>query len=394
MTSPASGRARTAAVTDRDGLGRPRRSGGGLGGCPEPLVRRYDVALLDLDGVVYVGPEPVPGAAAALERARASGVRLAFVTNNASRTAEAVAAHLTDLGIAAGPEEVVTSGQAAARVLAERLPAGAAVLVVGTDALRREVASRGLRVLRAAADHPAAVVQGYGVDTGWRDLAEAAAAIHAGALWVATNTDATIPSARGPLPGNGALVNAVRMATGVDPVVTGKPEPALHRESVQRTGAVRPLVVGDRLDTDIEGATRSDCDSMVVLTGVTTPGRLLAAVPAHRPMYVAADLEGLLVAHPEPVRGAKGGWRCGGWRVAPRSGGRLTLGGDGTDLDALRALCAAAWEEADGVGPAGHGGRVVEGVGEPPGRLPGTPPVDALGGPAGVVLDRMSLPGG
>ena len=318
---------------------------GGLRGCPRPLVEYYDVALLDLDGVVYVGSDAVPGAAAALVKARAGGMRLAFVTNNASRTPEVVSAHLTRLGVAAEPTEVVTSAQAAARVLAERLPPGADVFVVGTQALAREVADRGLRVVPAG-QQPAAVVQGYSPDTGWRDLAEAAAAIHAGALWVATNTDATVPSPRGPLPGNGSLVHAVRLATGVEPLVTGKPEPTLHAESVRRTGAGRPLVVGDRLDTDIEGAFRGGCDSMVVLTGVTTPDRLLAARPEHRPGYLAADLEGLLVTHPEPVRDTDGAWRCGGWRVDP-AGDRLELTGAGADLDALRALCSAWWERSD-----------------------------------------------
>lgn len=354
------------------------------------------MVLLDLDGVVYVGSDPVPGAAAALEKARAAGVRLAFVTNNASRTPESVSAHLTELGVAAVPGEVVTSGQAAARVLAERLPAGSGVLVVGADALRQEVVARGLRVVGGAADRPAAVVQGYSVDTGWRDLAEAAAAIHAGTLWVATNTDATIPSPRGPLPGNGSLVNAVRMATGVDPVVTGKPEPALHQESVRRTGAVRPLVVGDRLDTDIEGAARVGCDSMAVLTGVTTAGDLLAAAPVHRPVYLAADLEGLLVPHAQPTRQADGVWCCDGWRVGVADR-QLVLRGAGDDLDALRALCSAAWELADQAGSPGGRQRMpgvsaAGGVGEANfADQAAPPPVEPGDRDAGAVLERLSL---
>jgi len=117
----------------------------------------------------------------------------------------------------------------------------------------------------------------------------------------------------------------------------------MHRESVQRSGASRPLVVGDRLDTDIEGASRVGCDSLLVLTGVTTPAQLLAAPPEHRPTYLSAGLDGLLSAHRAPERG-DAGWTCGGWRAAAD----LRLSGEGEDLDALRALCAAAWSDAAG----------------------------------------------
>jgi glycerol 3-phosphatase-2 len=315
-------------------------------GSDVPLARRYDVALLDLDGVVYVGPEGVPGAAEALDLARAAGMRLAFVTNNASRTPQAVAAHLRELGVRAEAAEVVTSAQAACHVLAERLPAGARVLVVGGEGLRSEAVARGFCVVASADDEPAAVVQGYTPDTGWRDLAEAAVAVRRGALWVASNLDLTLPSARGPLPGNGALVGAVRVAAGVEPLSTGKPDPAMHRESVQRSNASHPLVVGDRLDTDIEGASRVGCDSMLVLTGVTTAAAVLDADPDHRPTYLAEGLDGLLTPHPAPQPEARGGWTCGGWRVGRSGNGdRLLLGGSGDDLDALRALCAAAWSD-------------------------------------------------
>jgi HAD superfamily hydrolase (TIGR01450 family) len=307
-----------------------------------PPARRYDVALLDLDGVVYVGPTGVAGAAEALGAARAAGMRLAFVTNNASRTPEAVADLLRAMGVEADPAEVVTSSQAACHVLADRLPAGARVLVVGGEGLRREAELRGFTLVASAEDAPAAVVQGYGPDVGWRDLAEAAVAARRGAWFVATNLDPTVPSDRGPLPGNGSLVAAVRTASGVEPTSTGKPDPAMHRESVQRSQARAPLVVGDRLDTDIEGASRVGCDSMLVLTGVTTPADLLAAAPPQRPTYVSVGLQGLLVPHPAPVLDGTGGASCGGWTVAAASG-ELTLGGSGEHLDALRALCAAAW---------------------------------------------------
>ncbi len=287
-----------------------------LRGCAQPLCRAYDVALLDLDGVVYHGADPVPGAAAAIAAARAAGMRMAFVTNNASRTPADVAAHLTAVGVAADPAEVATAAQAAATLLTSLVPAGARVLVTGGDGLRVAVAEAGLVPVATAADGPAAVVQGYAPDLGYADLAEAALAVRAGAVWVATNLDATIPTPRGQLPGNGALVALVATATGRRPdAAAGKPERALHDESVRRSGARRPLVVGDRLDTDVEGAHRAGCDSLLVLTGVTDDAALLAAPPARRPTYIGADLAALLVAHPP--------------------------GGDG--LDPLRARLAAAW---------------------------------------------------
>jgi hypothetical protein len=192
------------------------------------------------------------------------------------------------------------------------------------------------------------VVQGYGRDVGWTQLAEAVVAIRDGARHVATNTDATIPSPRGPLPGNGALVAVVTGVTGEQPLVTGKPDPAMHEECVRRTGARRPLVVGDRLDTDIEGARRAGAPSLLVLTGVTDPAALLAAVPEHRPDLLAADASGLLVAHPG-VDGTDGTWTCGGWTVRAGSAEeslQLTGGAaddTGDELDGLRALCVAHW---------------------------------------------------
>jgi glycerol-1-phosphatase len=320
-----------------------------LRGSSAPLASCYDVALLDLDGVVYLGQIAVTGAAQALVSARERGMRLAFVTNNAARTPEEIAAQLRGLGVPADSREVITSSQAAAHYLAERLPAGARVLVVGTEGLIEALRERNLVPVFSADDGPAAVVQGYSPDTNWRMLAEGAIAIQRGVLWVATNVDATLPSARGPLPGNGSLVAALRHATGATPVVTGKPEPTMHRETVERSGAQHPIVVGDRLDTDVEGARAVGCPSLLVLTGVTTPALLLEAPERLRPDYIAADLGGLLVAHPEPIVD-RAGALCGGW-LASRDGTALTLraaargtdGSTGDGLDALRALCAATW---------------------------------------------------
>jgi glycerol 3-phosphatase-2 len=316
-------------------------------GSDAPPTTTHDVALLDLDGVVYVGPVAVPGVPTALTAARGAGMRLGFVTNNAARTPEQVAAHLTELGVPAEPADVITSSQAAASVVAELIGPGGRVLAVGGPGVAAALTAAGLTVVERAEESPAAVVQGYGPAVGWSQLAEAVVAVRNGARHVATNTDATIPSPRGVLPGNGAFVGVVSTVTGQQPLVTGKPDPAMHAECVRRTGARRPLVVGDRLDTDIEGARRAGAASLLVLSGVATPADLLAARPDHRPDLLSPDAAGLLATHPE-VAPAEGGWRCGAW-VAEESGGQLTLRATGDEveatdgLDGLRALAVAHW---------------------------------------------------
>jgi HAD superfamily hydrolase (TIGR01457 family) len=317
----------------------------GLRGSAEPLARRYDAALLDLDGVVYVGDHAVPHAADALTAARAAGMALAFVTNNAARTPAAVAAQLTAIGVPARADEVVTSAMAAAHQLTDLVPPPARVLVVGGDGLRAAVTEAGYVAVNTEDDDPAAVVQGYGPDVSWRDLAAASVAVRRGLPWLATNLDLTLPSPRGQLPGNGALVAVVAATTGRTPMVAGKPELPLHHEAVRRSGAQHPLVVGDRLDSDIEGAVRAGCDSLLVLTGVTDVHQLLAAPQRQRPTYISNDLGGLLSPHPD-VTVAGSAVTCGGWH-ADRGDQEVTLrragdaGGDG--LDALRALVTAAW---------------------------------------------------
>ena len=315
---------------------------GPLPGTGEPPAIRYDVALLDLDGVVYLGGHPIPGAAEALGKAVASGMRLAFVTNNASRTPAAVAAQLTALGVPAMAQDVITSAQAAARLLAERLPPGAPVLVVGGIGLRVAVRERGLRPVSVASERPAAVVQGYTPGLTYELLAEGALAVAAGAWYVASNADATLPTPRGRQPGNGSLIQVIATATGRSPVVAGKPEPPLHAEAVARSGARHPLVVGDRLDTDIESAVRSGADSLLVLTGVTRPVDVVLAPAGCRPTYLAEGLAGLLVPHPA-VTASGDSYSCGGWQARREGHGGIVLSGSGTGMDGLRALCAAAW---------------------------------------------------
>ncbi|MEV4335240.1 HAD hydrolase-like protein [Streptomyces sp. NPDC049597] len=315
------------------------------GGSATALSEAYDTALLDLDGVVYAGGEAITHAVESLATARAGGMHLAYVTNNALRTPDAVAGHLTELGIPTAAGDVITSAQAVARLISEQVPSGSRVLVVGGEGLRVALRERGLEPVESAEDGPVAVVQGYGgPDLPWGRFAEACYAIARGVPWFASNTDLTIPSARGIAPGNGAAVEVVRIATGAEPQIAGKPLPPMHRETILRTGAERPLVVGDRLDTDIEGAFNGGVDSLLVLTGVTDAARLLAAVPQHRPTYVDADLRGMLTPQPEVTK-ADGEFRCGGWSAAVR-GDELVLDGEGAPLDGLRALCGAAWTYA------------------------------------------------
>jgi glycerol-1-phosphatase len=324
-------------------------------GTDEPLATRYDVALLDLDGVVYVGPDPVAGAAQALARVRTAGMRLAFITNNAARDPAEVAAHLSALGVPASADDVVTSSQAAATLISERCGNGSTVLVTGSAALRRAVESAGLRVVASADDRPDAVVQGYAPTLCYADLAEAALAVRNGAVWVATNADSTLPSSRGLLPGNGSLVAMVATATGRRPLVAGKPQLPLHAEGVRRSRAHHPLVVGDRLDTDIEGASAAGTDSLLVLTGVSTAHELVSAPPVQRPTYLAMDLSGLLDTAPHVVDEGRL-VRCGQWsaHLGGAAGARVELDGGGPAIDGLRALLTAVWsarrEDIDATG--------------------------------------------
>ncbi|MEU4165098.1 HAD-IIA family hydrolase [Actinoplanes sp. NPDC026670] len=311
------------------------------------LADGYDLVIFDLDGVVFLIDKPIPGAADAIDRLRSGATSIAFATNNASRRAVDVAALLTGMGVNAEPAEVLTSAGAAAALLAERLPAGAPVLVVGAEALRAEVRDAGLTPVSAREDDPVAVLQGYGPEVGWKILAEATVAVRDGAPWFATNTDRTLPSPRGPLPGNGSLVAVLRTALDRDPdVVVGKPQPALFRTAAAQTRAERPLAVGDRLDTDIEGAVAAGMDSLLVLTGVTGPADLLSAVENQRPTHVGADLSALFRPADEsrlPSGDGESAWtEVGGWCLA-RADGRAVLDGSGTPVDALRLLCSATW---------------------------------------------------
>jgi glycerol 3-phosphatase-2 len=315
----------------------------GLWSSTGPLVDAHDVVILDLDGVVYVGPHAVPGAAATIEELHARSVRCCYLTNNASRTPQTVSDHLRSLGIPAEPADVVTSAQVAAALLAARLPTGSRVLVIGGAGLVVALTEEGLVPVAGMDDEPVAVVQGFSPDIGWRLLAEGTRAVRAGLPWVASNLDLTVPTVYGPAPGNGSLVRAVATAAGREPdLVAGKPQPEPFQDAARRHGAAAPLVVGDRLDTDLQGARSAGMPALAVLTGVSLAGDLILAEPDQRPTHLAVDLAGLLVAHP-PVEVDTGGARCRAARVV-RRGDRLQVAAAGPDpLDLLRAACGAAW---------------------------------------------------
>lgn len=302
------------------------------------LVQEHDCLLLDLDGTVFRGHEATEGAVETLSTVRS---RALYVTNNASRSPAEVAQHLHELGFAAEPADIVTSAQSAANLLAAQLRPGAAVLIVGTDALAAEVRKAGLEPVRQASDGPEAVVQGHSPQTGWSDLAEAALAIRSGALWVAANVDLTLPSERGLLPGNGSMVAALRAATNQEPQVAGKPQPTLLTDALARGTFQTPLVVGDRLDTDIAGANAAGLPSLMVLTGVSTAEDMVRATAAERPDYLAVDLRSL-DARTDILRvGPHPAWRVdiGSSEVVVRATGRDM----GDPLSVVRATASAVW---------------------------------------------------
>jgi glycerol 3-phosphatase-2 len=306
-----------------------------------PLISLFDALLADLDGVVYAGQHAIPGAVDSLQQLEGLGIGLGYVTNNASRTPAQVAAHLRELGAPADDEQVVSSSQAAAELLASLVAPGARVLITGSSALAQEIELVGLTPVYSQDEDPVAVVQGFNPGIGWKDLAEASFVVSAGALWIATNTDMSIPQARGMAPGNGTLVAAVAAATGQTPRVAGKPEAPLFHAAAKRLAADRPLVVGDRLDTDILGGNNAGFATVAVLTGVDNTASILAARTAERPDYIINSLSDLHRPYPA-VDHSDGTHRCGA-ATARVSGDTVQISGSESDLDSWRAACAAWW---------------------------------------------------
>jgi len=314
------------------------------------LCEAYDLAMLDLDGVVYIGGHAVPGAAESIAAVRSRGMKVAFVTNNAARPPATVADHLRDLGIEAESGDVVNSAQAAAAVLRERYGARARVVLLGAVGLVEALEDAGL-VPVGVDEEAVAAVTGYGPDVVWRDVMRLASRIRDGLPWVASNTDGSLPTPYGVAPGHGVMVDMIARFAGVTPTVAGKPEPPLLQETIRRVGGERPLMVGDRLDTDIAGGTAAEVDTLLVMTGVTDLEGLAHAAPALRPTYISADLGGLLAPHPR-VEVVDDRCAVGGWEAFLDRDGALQVQGSGSADDWWRSVAALSWARLDMTGSA------------------------------------------
>ncbi len=328
-----------------------------LGASRQPLVEAHDLAMFDLDGVVYIESAAVPGAPDQLARLRGGSTKLAFITNNASRPPEAVVEKLAGIGVEADPHEVVTSAQAAAHLLVERHGEGGVIACLGAAGLEEALRDVGLEPAAVDDSRAVALATGYGPDVVWRDVMRAAVRVRDGLPWVASNTDLSLPTKFGQAPGHGVMVDMLERFSGVKAVVAGKPQRPLLEETIRRMGGTSPLMVGDRLDTDIEGAHNIGIDSLLVMTGVTGLPELAAAGPELRPTYLAADLEGLFVPHPAPDRDGPAlavRWLAGDGRggasggVRRRDRGRLVAGGRVCPLGPSRPLRLGRGRERPG----------------------------------------------
>lgn len=316
------------------------------------LIEQYDALVCDLDGVVYRGPEAVPHAVDSLNRAQAGGVRIAYATNNASRPPADVAQHLRELGLDAQDDSVINSSMAGASYLADHADAAGTVLAVGGAGVGLALRAQGFDVVSELPTdrRVMAVLQGYGPAVTANDLAQAAYAIQSGALWVATNTDLTLPTAIGTAPGNGSLVGAVRNAVDRDPVVVGKPGPLMYVMAAEHLGSAphRTLGIGDRLETDVAGAAAAGMDCLHVLTGVHGPSDLVSAPPQLRPRFVAEDLRSLAQQYCEPQRN-DGWWMIGdaGCRMSKDGQYALEWHGQPVGVERLRLALPTLWGTID-----------------------------------------------
>ena len=258
-----------------------------------PLADEFDGLLVDLDGVVWIGREPVPGSPEALTALQAAGKQLVFVTNNPTKPPESYAKRLQGMGVEVGPERIVTTGMTAARLAGEAANGGGA-FVIGAEPLKEMVAAAGAEPLVGEPAYAAevVVVSGHrGFD--FEELLTAKRALDAGAALVATSHDPTMPMPGGEWPGTGAILAAVETASGKTAAIGGKPERHLFDLArVQLGGAERVAMIGDRVPSDIAGGRSAGLATILVLSGTTDEAEAAVADPA--PDHVVADLAALL----------------------------------------------------------------------------------------------------
>lgn len=259
-----------------------------------PMVAGYDQLILDLDGCVYVGDRPTPGAVEAIAQLREHGRAVAFVTNDPRHATEDYVRRLWAMGIQASTRDVVTVGAATQHLLAETR-GGKTAYVIGTEALHRHVANAGLHIVNGTdrATRADVVVVAGTERLSYDDLRDAALSVRAGADFLAAGRDPTYPTPEGLWPGTGAILAAVEQAAGREAAIVGKPEPQLFLTALDRLGDGRTLVVGDRLDADVAAAARVGLDSVLVLTGGTSEEEA-AAAPEPRPTAVVGSLAALV----------------------------------------------------------------------------------------------------
>ena len=270
------------------------------------LPERVRLVIFDLDGVVYRGDEPIPGARELVAWLHQTGVAVRFATNNSMVTRSGYVERLAGMGIPTAIEEVVTSTSATVEHLRRHAPDVRSVLAIGADGMHTELLDAGLDVVMAdgaAAERPGAslsrgfdaVIVGLDPKVDYRRLSAAMSAVASGARLIATNADARYPTAAGFLPGAGAIVAALATATGVTPEVIGKPAPAMFSATVEASGipASESVVVGDNPDADVVGAHRAGCAAILVLTGVADASVAAALEGERRPEAVAPDPDGV-----------------------------------------------------------------------------------------------------
>lgn len=301
------------------------------------LIEQHDALLLDLDGTVWEGGRAIDGA---VDFINSCGLPSVYVTNNASRAPEAVAEKLRGIGLKVETADVLTSAQAAVTLAGEHVPQGAKILVIGADSFRDLVTAAGYTVVASADDKPDAVLQGFDPSVDWAQLTEGALAIRQGAKYVASNLDSSLPTERGLAVGNGSLVAAIESATGVSPVSAGKPEPEMFVQAAKLVGAKRPLVVGDRLNTDIAGGNAAAMNTFHVLTGVSHEMELIEAGKEYRPNFIGDSLSDMTRSAHELAPGAQGGFtaRVDGHDVLVDNGDSTA-----TSVQALRTVLEVVW---------------------------------------------------